>query len=280
MKKHFAFILLFALFVLSQEASAQEDPYAEMQFLLSAGRNSDAFNLLDSLEKSGNQAQKPVFQYYKADCMLMQRQYEETIRICSAQISKLKSRDTLLPHFYFLESLAYEQTGKRTQAIEALNKAIRLRPEKVAYYINASFYYGEEGDYKRCLANLRKAIALEPQNVSVLNNLSYYSSMNQQYEQGLQYANAAMKFARGNAETAILLNNRGFAYLGMKNYDAATSDINDALRLYPENPYAYFNKALLYMHFGNNEAVCENLQMATLYGYIYSLKELTAQYCK
>ncbi len=278
MKKHFAFVLLFALILFSQRVSAQQDPYRQVELLLKTSRQTEALIILDSLEKSGNNT--PVLAYYRANSYLALQRYEETISLCSGQISKLGSKDTLLPHFYFVKSLACDYTGNRDLAIQNLNKAIKLNPKKVTYYINASFYYGEKGDYKTCLANLQKAIKIEPENIAVLNNLSYYSSMNKQYAKGLEYANRGMKLISDNQQVAILLNNRGFAYLGMKNYDAATNDIMDALRLYPENPYAYFNKALLYMHLGNEAAVCENLQLATFYGYIYSLEELSGKYCK
>lgn len=278
MHKYFTCLLI--LYFSSNALLAQKEVYSRVDLLLKTSRPAEAFDLLDSLGKSGNESSKPVFQAYKAQSLLSLQRYEEAIEICTEQISKMSSKDTLLHKMYFLRSLSYDYTGKRDLAIENISKAIKLKPKETVYYINASFYYGEQGDYKSCLSSLQKAYKLEPESFHVLNNLSYYSAMNGEYQKAIDYANKGIAVSKDTYAHAVLLNNRGFAEIGMKDYEAAASDIGDAIKIYPENPYAYYNKALLHIQLGNADIVCENLNLAILHGYPKPLDKSVKIYCK
>lgn len=276
--KHFTFLLFWGFFLIAGNTLAQNTAYQRIELMLRSNQPKDALQVLDSLEKAGTVSS--LHKIYKINGLISLQRNVEAIRFCTDEIGKTRSGDSLLPELYFLRSLANEQGGNRPQAIRDIEKAIRLKPREIKHYLNASYYYGESGDYKNCLETLEKALKLEHDNFYVLNNLSYYSTLSGRYEKGLEYAERGLKLVNDNSSMGILLNNRGFARLGMKNIKGAQDDINDAIRLYPENGYAYFNKALLCIAQGNDGMACENLNMAVLYGYNRPLDAMISKHCK
>ena len=54
--------------------------------------------------------------------------------------------------------------GQYQQAIDTLNRAIELDPNRAAAYLNRGAAYNGLGQYERAIEDLNKAIALDPKN--------------------------------------------------------------------------------------------------------------------
>ncbi|MEM6299906.1 MAG: tetratricopeptide repeat protein, partial [Bacteroidota bacterium] len=68
--------------------------------------------------------------------------------------------------------------------------------------------------------------------------------------------------------TAILYNNRGYSKYKLNNYDEALKDVNQSLKVWGENSYAYRNKALILLAMNREEEACESFQKALQLNYI------------
>ncbi|MDZ7650046.1 MAG: tetratricopeptide repeat protein [Cytophagales bacterium] len=62
------------------------------------------------------------------------------------------------------------------------------------------------------------------------------------------------------------LNNRGFIYLSMNDYEKAEQDINDSIGLDPYNAWAYRNKGILYLIRKDYKSAERLLKQALEYG--------------
>src|SRR5262249_34928636 len=57
-------------------------------------------------------------------------------------------------------------------------------------------------------------------------------------------------------------NNRATAYLEKKDYPRALHDLNEAIRLDPNNADAHFNRSLVHLHSGNVDQEMQDLDIA------------------
>ncbi len=74
-------------------------------------------------------------------------------------------------------------------------------------------------------------------------------------EQAIEYLNEAIKLRPDLAEA---YNNRGNAYIDLKQYEQAINDYNEAIRLKPRYAHAYYNRALAYSDLGQHQQAIED----------------------
>ena len=238
-----------------------------------------AMLILDSIGKINRNSETLFFKFYLLRSLCSLKKNDEALNICNEVIYK-NPKDSLLHEFYSLRSSIYKEFGELELAVQDINKAIALKPNEISYYLNASYYYGEISDYDNCLFVLDKAIALNPKDFYILNNLSYYSSLAKKYDKAISYANEGIKYVNDSTWLGVLINNRGFANLGLGKYEIALEDIDESIKYFPNNSYAYYNKALAYIQHKELNKVCENLNLAKQFGAINMTYDLLKQYCE
>lgn len=267
------------IILICSQLSAQVNSQAKVVLLLASNNISTAFTLLDSLEKFDKEFPVHLIQYYRADGLYKLKRFNDVIRICSDEITNYSVKDSLLKRFYYLEMNAYREIEKFTDAIYVNQKLIASFPDDYYAYHNISYLYGEVGDYQACFTALGKAVNIDPENVGALSNLSYYSSKIGEYNKAVNYATDGIKYATDSSDIGMLFNNRGFGEIGLKKYSRALEDIDESLKYKPINPYAYYNKALVYIQLKDFDRVCENLNKSKKQGGVNLTQELLKQYC-
>ncbi len=259
---------------------SQSVEYKRIERLIASSNIVEASVLLDSLELYHNKFPRPLVRYYKARCMYKLGEFDVAIKKCSDEIAAYPKVDSLLKAFYFLKIDSYRELNRFTDAIYENQKLIKLFPKDVNTHFNISYLYGEVGDYSACFQALEKAQNIDPENANVLSNLSYYSSKLGEFGKAENYASKGMKFAKDSSIIGQLYNNRGFSKIGLRKYETAMDDIDKSLECKSINPYAYYNKALIYISLKEIDKACQSLNISKSQGGLNLTQELLNQYCR
>jgi tetratricopeptide (TPR) repeat protein len=215
-----------------------------------------------------------------ADNLLVNKQYKEAIEMCSSQLGELNTRDTLFEKFLFLRASAYLESNNYSPAIRDYISLTKMNPKRTKYYVGLSYLYGSIGQYENCLNVLKSALEIDPKEIYTLNNLSYYSNQIGNYDAATKYANEGLKYVTEPAWKGALLNNRGYSDIGLKKYIEALDDINQAIKLNPDNSFAYCYRAIANIHLKRMETVCDDLNKAKNLGAITLTEDLIKANCK
>jgi len=209
-----------------------------------------------------------------------EKNYKESIAICTSELKKLSPKNTLFTKFLSLRADSYRESGNFTAGIQDFTALIEINPKNISYYVGLSYMYGSIKLYRNCLSALEKALIIEPKNIYTFNNLSYYSSQAGNYNEAIKYANEGLKYVIDPMWKGALLNNRGYGYIGLKAYKEALSDINETIKLDPNNSFAYCYRAIANINLKNFETVCADLNKAKSLGGVELTEDLRKQYCK
>lgn len=125
---------------------------------------------------------------------------------------------------------SYHAIGKKEEALEAYEKALKIDSLYSPTLTSIGFMYAEDGYHRKALTYIDKAVQVEP-------------------KEPLNY------------------NNRGYIKYKLGDLEAAEKDVNYSLSLYPQNAYAYRNKALIFIEKKQTTEACEMLTQAIQYGY-------------
>ena len=179
------------------------------------------------------------------------------------------------------------------KAIADLDEAIRLEPNKVAYYINRSIMRYQIFDYRGSMADLDYAIALEPENLTARYNRAllrtevgarnkaiedydfvlshdsdnYPALYNRtmllintgQYQQGIKGLDAML--AKDKSDF-VALYQRAVLLIDTKQYKLALRDFNEILSRYPNFESGYMIRAQLKHKLGDKRGYENDLETA------------------
>lgn len=120
--------------------------------------------------------------------------------------------------------------GKPAEAIQCLEKVIRLDSTFEGGYGNLAFLYMEQGEYTKALEISNKMLFMHP----------------------------AEPYA---------LNNRGFIKMKMNDLEGALEDINNSIQLLPDNSYAFKNRGQVNLALKKNKEACSDFQKALNLGF-------------
>lgn len=122
------------------------------------------------------------------------------------------------------------------------------------------------------LPDFEKAIALNPEKVFAYQSRADYLTYTLKDKFEIAVKDYDKIIALFNAEIsdenrAYVYNNRGFAKYNLGKFDEALQDIEQSLKLFPENSYAYKNRALVHLGKGDKALMCKDLAQSETLGF-------------
>lgn len=132
---------------------------------------------------------------------------------------------------YYNRGTAYGKKNEHDLAIQDFNRAIALKPDDAEVYNNRAVAYYNKGEFDLAIENYNIAIKLKPDYTEALDNrrvaysakrMVYYERNSSQF--GLDYGEAV----RQNPDDPNAYYNRGVAFLRLKLWDKARSDLISA----------------------------------------------------
>lgn len=158
---------------------------------------------------------------------------------------------------------------KNDEAISYLERCLNKYPKFLLGINNLAFRYSEKGEYLKSLElyekGLKLSLQLKPNEDGQVN-----------FSKKLIGEKGSDKISIG-----LIYNNMGYVKYKLKRYEEALIDINKSIELYPENSYAYRNKALVYIDLKLNDRACKEMEKSIELGFtsqygseIQDLKEI------
>lgn len=208
------------------------------------------------------------------------KQYPKSVAVCTSNLEKLSAEDKLVIKFLELRADDYIALQEFASAANDFKKLITLKPKDISWYISLSYCYGENEDYNNCMNILKKALLIDNKDIYIYNNLSYYSAQQNNYTDAISFANQGLEYVTDQSWKGTLLNNRGYGYIGLKQYDKALNDINESIKLNADNPFAYYYRALANIGLKKTGTICDDLNKAKNLGATALTAALIKDYCK
>lgn len=167
----------------------------------------------------------------------------------SADIDKALEINPNAFNGYVLRStISIERKSDYKQALEDMDKAIKLAPRYAGLYINRAFLRYSLDDYFGAMADYDYALELEPMNETALFNRSLLLIEVTDYEKAISDLNKILML-NPNQERAHF--NRAVSYANIGNYDKAIEDLDAVISIVPELSSAYFLRSEYYREKGN-----------------------------
>lgn len=239
--------------------------------LMVAGMLTDLGDL-DNAEKlfRAVAAKEPKAKVFLADFLGAHRDVEQSFALLD-QIAEDSLSTAVRGGLTIVRARRDDVEGEFDSRIEAwLDKALREDPESIPYWMQRAEFRDLQQNYEEAADIYRKLLARRDlqgtQRAVVLNNLGYLLALNadspQQAEEALGYVAEAVDILGPQAD---ILDTRAVAHTALKQYDAATSDLELSLT---DNPTAskYFHKARAHMLAGEMSKAVEAWKNAIALG--------------
>lgn len=137
--------------------------------------------------------------------------------------------------FYNL-GIAYRRMGFLDSAILSYDHSISINVNYTPAYLNKGFVYIKKGEFENALKEFNKSLKLN----NTLKDLSF------------------------------IINNIGYCYYELKQYELARKTINESININALNSYAYKNLALIEIELNNKKAACEAIEKSIELGFVYN----------
>ncbi len=162
--------------------------------------------------------------------------YQECLNDC-AQILKLDSRNS---DIYVLQSDAYLNSGKITEAFAAANQAIIIAPQQPDGYTARAYAYNLSGDYKKAIADCNLALDRDKQCTAAYAYRGDAEEELKMYERALSDYDKTIELSPLDAGALL---RRAELQNQIGHFHKAIIDCTDAIRLDPDNGEAYFYRS-------------------------------------
>ena len=131
------------------------------------------------------------------------------------------------------------KTNALETAIDAYDRAIRLKPDYAEAYSNRGVAKSDLGRHDEAIADYDEAIRLKPDYAEVYSNLGDAKNDLGWYEDAIADCDKAIRLKPDLAEA---YSNRGVAKRSLGRYEAAIADCDEAIRLKPDLVEVYYNR--------------------------------------
>ena len=169
----------------------------------------------------------------------------------------------------------YSYIGKDDLALEAINKAIILKPDDPSFLMNRANIYKDIGQNNNALKQYDELISLYPNIASLYYNRGFFHAGNKNYELALKdYKKTEEKSDDINLLKQLYFY-RAKVYHSTENYFNEVLDLNKVINIDPDYYLAYKNRGLAYLELSKfNKAIKDFekvLEIAPYYNKVYSV---------
>ena len=148
--------------------------------------------------------------------------------------------------------LAYDTTGRYTEALSDLSNAVELGIERSDVYTSLGFTrFATGGDLEQCLEDFDNAIELDANNARAYGGRGIVYTELEQFEKAIDDFSKGVELAPKDHKS---YRERGRVYGYIENYEQAIEDYDAAIKLNPQYPQAYRERGTIYLQAENFES--------------------------
>jgi tetratricopeptide (TPR) repeat protein len=145
--------------------------------------------------------------------------------------------------FWFVYGNNLADNGQFQEAIEALKKAIRIKPDYADAYYNLGNTYSESGSYKEAIVAFKQAIQIKPDFADAYNNLGIAYGKADLIKEAIEVLKKAIRIKPDYAQAYF---NLGIAYGKLDLHKEEIEVLKKAIRIKPDYAQAYNNLGVAY----------------------------------
>jgi len=150
---------------------------------------------------------------------------------------------------YHMRGIVYHGKNNFDTAIADFTKAIQLRPKDGFSYFERGLTYFDKENKALAISDFEMAVKLEPQYKNFREALEDFAKIDPQSKEFREAKAAEYK-------------KRSYELFNEGNYDEAIANLNEVIRLEPNNHYAYYMRGGAYAFKENNAQAISDLEMA------------------
>ncbi len=206
---------------------------------------------------------------YRATMLIQKANYD--VNSVLEDLNKALKADPNCVDLLMIKAKVYKNNGYMKKALDEAEKILKIDSTDYFALVLKGNIYRLLGKNKESLLNFSLAIEYNPEDPLAYEQRGFLF-MND--NKNLAALNDFKKVVKLNSLTnqsniiqALGYNNRGFAFYLNDSIDKALNDINYAIKLFPDNSYAYKNRALVYIKIGEKSKACKDLQKAINKGF-------------
>lgn len=172
------------------------------------------------------------------------------------RVIKLKPE---LPFPYLERGIILGEQGFSDLELKDYNKAIELKPDFIPAYHNRGLLKGEIDDYDSAVHDFSRALEIDPDYFPSLIGRAHTYQKQEKFELAILDLNRAIVVNKDSTDAYF---SRGKAYYKLNNFEFAIKDFDTVLQLNPEKEEAYLYKGNIWYQKCNIEKVIKNYLQA------------------
>ncbi|MHC5821763.1 MAG: tetratricopeptide repeat protein [Nostoc sp.] len=197
--------------------------------------------------------------FNRSQAYILLKQYDFAVQDLN-QLIQIQGKNTSASVF-IVRGIALGELNKLPEAIQSFNQAEKLQPSPLLYN-NRALIYQRSGQLSQALEDLRKSVQLAPTLINRL-NLANLRIQLRQFKQVLEEMNQLIVTEKSFFPAYTT---RGIAYYNLGQYETAIRDFIFSLRIFPDQPEAYYYAGLSFSQLNRKEDAVQNLtRSADLY---------------
>ena len=176
----------------------------------------------------------------------------------------LSTTDTMKYHILTNRSVLKSAVRNFQGAYDDLIQAYRWDTTNVAVLVNLGSACDELGKSDESVMYLMKAIEQDSTCYLAYINLGFHYQTKGEHQLAIDFFDKSLSIEENDP---VSLNNRSYSKLQLGDVDGAMEDVSASLKGYPENSYAYRNRALIYLRMNKKNKACADLETAVEKGF-------------
>ncbi|MEM7716637.1 MAG: tetratricopeptide repeat protein, partial [Cyanobacteria bacterium P01_A01_bin.68] len=180
------------------------------------------------------------------------------------EIVKLEPTASILVKSYYAKSLALKYQKKYSEALNALNKAIKNKDDFYEAWREKGEILYILGRYSEALSSIEKSIEVNNKNFQEYKDFSLYSWRGQLLHKLKQYSKAIEAYSQAIQIKPHPFNylNRGIALFHLGRQKEAIKNYTEAIKSKPNYAEAYFNRGIILSNTGDKEKAIQDFTAA------------------
>lgn len=168
---------------------------------------------------------------------------------------------------YMADGLSAFNEKNYSKAIEQFDAAINVDASIAELYYNRGNAYALMGNPDAALADFDRAIELKPNYAEAFHNRAYYVKERNGDLEGALFDYTKSIEINPDDNDAYALSNRSLIKMKMMDIAGAMDDVNQSIKLDPQNPFAFRNRALIFIQESKTDSACFDLKKSIELGF-------------
>ncbi|MGB0432687.1 MAG: tetratricopeptide repeat protein, partial [Bacteroidia bacterium] len=222
----------------------------------------------------------PTSSAQKGFMISRQELYRESIKICNKAIA-IKPNSS---YYLATRGVLKMETNQLQSAIYDFSKSLNIDSSDAIVFYNRGLCHRRMLHIDSAIADYKSCIRRDSNYAHALLNMGYAYMYKHDYEKAINLYTKALTKDSNLKSVGFTLNNIGYAYLKLENYKSALFYVNQSIKTYPINPYAYRNLALIQLAQNDSKQACKSLDKSIELGFVQQygdeVLELKAANCR